>query len=100
MNGSHPIHWSHPRDISNILADDRENGVRVSSCLLSNLTSAVLLGPTSTWSFSRRVLSIIQDRLHPGRSSPIPLAVDGDAYQLHWSHASSEEPPDISGLPS
>lgn len=26
--------------------------------------------------------------------------MDGDAYQLHWSHASSDEPLDISGLPS
>lgn len=60
----------------------------------------MLLGPTSTWSFSRRVLTIIQDRLNPGRSSPIPLAVDGDAYQIHWSHASSDEPPDLTGLPS
>ncbi|RJE27523.1 hypothetical protein PHISCL_00109 [Aspergillus sclerotialis] len=60
----------------------------------------LFLGPTSTWSFSRRVLKIMQDRLNPGRSSPIPMAVDGDAYQLHWGHASSDEPPDISGLPS
>lgn len=64
------------------------------------LTIAVFLGPTSTWSFSRRVLSIIQDRLNPDRSAPIPLAVDGDAYQIHWHHASSDDPPDISGLPS
>ena len=42
----------------------------------------------------------MQDRLNPDRSSPIPMAVDGDAYQLHWSRASSDEPPDISGLPS
>ncbi|OJJ79766.1 putative C6 transcription factor [Aspergillus glaucus CBS 516.65] len=58
------------------------------------------LGPTSTWSFSRRVLSIIQTRVHPDSTRSIPLAVDGDAYQIHWSQASSDEPPDISGLPS
>ncbi|GFF25162.1 LOW QUALITY PROTEIN: putative C6 transcription factor [Aspergillus udagawae] len=59
----------------------------------------LLLGPTSTWSFSRRVLSTIQTRLNPTSTKPIPLAVDGDAYQIHWRQASSEEIPDISGLP-
>ncbi|OJJ50360.1 hypothetical protein ASPZODRAFT_149702 [Penicilliopsis zonata CBS 506.65] len=58
------------------------------------------LGPTSTWSFSRRVLSIIRDRLNPDNTSPIPLAVDGDAYQLHWDQARANDPPDLSGLPS
>ncbi|GES58218.1 C6 transcription factor [Aspergillus terreus] len=60
----------------------------------------LFLGPTSTWSYSRRVLNIIQSRLNPSNTKPIPLAVDGDAYQLHWRQASSEELPDISGLPS
>ncbi|RHZ70181.1 hypothetical protein CDV55_105702 [Aspergillus turcosus] len=60
----------------------------------------LLLGPTSTWSFSRRVLSTIQNRLDPTSTRPIPLAVDGDAYQIHWRQASSEEIPDIGGLPS
>ncbi|PKX89235.1 putative C6 transcription factor [Aspergillus novofumigatus IBT 16806] len=60
----------------------------------------LLLGPTSTWSFSRRVLSTIQTRLNPASTKPIPLAVDGDAYQIHWRQARSEEIPDISGLSS
>jgi hypothetical protein len=60
----------------------------------------LLLGPTSTWSFSRRVLSTIQTRLNPTSTKPIPLAVDGDAYQIHWRQTSSEEIPDTSGLPS
>lgn len=45
-------------------------------------------------------MNIIQSRLNPSNTKPIPLAVDGDAYQLHWRQASSEELPDISGLPS
>ncbi|KAE8335674.1 hypothetical protein BDV24DRAFT_171115 [Aspergillus arachidicola] len=60
----------------------------------------LFLGPTSTWSFSRRILNTIQARLSPHNSTPLPLAVDGDAYQLQWRQASSEELPDISGLPS
>ncbi|KAE8137536.1 hypothetical protein BDV38DRAFT_271142 [Aspergillus pseudotamarii] len=60
----------------------------------------LFLGPTSTWSFSRRILNTIQARLGPQNSTPLPLAVDGDAYQLQWRQASSEELPDISGLPS
>ncbi|RHZ66765.1 putative C6 transcription factor [Aspergillus thermomutatus] len=60
----------------------------------------LLLGPTSTWSFSRRILSTIQNRLNPTTTRPIPLAVDGDAYQIHWRQASSQEIPDTSGLPS
>ncbi|KAH8432764.1 putative C6 transcription factor [Aspergillus melleus] len=60
----------------------------------------LFLGPTSTWSFSRRVLSVIQTRLNPNHFAPIPTPVDGDAYHIHWRKASSEEAPDISGLPS
>ncbi|PWY86744.1 C6 transcription factor [Aspergillus heteromorphus CBS 117.55] len=60
----------------------------------------LFLGPTSTWSFSRRVLNIVQAQISPDSSQPIPLAVDGDAYQVQWRHASSDEHPDISGLPS
>lgn len=60
----------------------------------------LLLGPTSTWSFRRRVLSTIQTRLNPTCTKSIPLAVDGDAYQIYWRQASSEEVPDRSGLPS
>lgn len=82
----------------------RQRAWRTSGFLISTLsfvlTSVVFLGPTSTWSFSRRVLSNIRDRLNPDRSVPIPLAVDGDAYQIHWRCASSDELPDISGLPS
>ncbi|EIT73337.1 hypothetical protein AO1008_04535 [Aspergillus oryzae 100-8] len=48
----------------------------------------------------RRILNTIQARLSPHNSTPLPLAVDGDAYQLQWRQASSEELPDISGLPS
>ncbi|KAE8153471.1 hypothetical protein BDV25DRAFT_149542 [Aspergillus avenaceus] len=60
----------------------------------------LFLGPTSTWSFSRRILNTIQARLSPHSPKPIPLAVDGDAYQLQWRQVSSEEYPDLSGLPS
>ncbi|KAB8235289.1 putative C6 transcription factor [Aspergillus alliaceus] len=60
----------------------------------------LFLSPTSTWSFSRRVLTTIQTRLSPQNPTPLPLAVDGDAYQLQWRQASSDELPDISGLPS
>lgn len=59
----------------------------------------MLLAPTSTWSFSRRVLTAIRERVSQDSPKSVPVAPDGDAYQLHWSHASSEEPPDISGLP-
>ncbi|RAL10199.1 putative C6 transcription factor, partial [Aspergillus homomorphus CBS 101889] len=60
----------------------------------------LFLGPTSTWSFSRRILNIVQEGIYPDSQRPIPLAVDGDAYQITWRHASSEEAPDTSGLPS
>ncbi|XHG07843.1 hypothetical protein AWENTII_010975 [Aspergillus wentii] len=60
----------------------------------------LFLGPTSTWSFSRRALTILQARLDPSNTKPIPFAVDGDAYQLHLTQAASSDPPDVSGLPS
>ena len=59
----------------------------------------LLLAPTSTWSFSRRVLSTIRDHVSPENPKPIPVAAEDEAYGLSWRRASSEEVPDVSGLP-
>ena len=37
--------------------------------------------------------------MSPDSPNSVPLAADGDAYQLHWSRADSDKLPDISGLP-
>ncbi|KZF21338.1 hypothetical protein L228DRAFT_249146 [Xylona heveae TC161] len=57
------------------------------------------LGPSSTWSFSRRVLNLLNEQLRPSTPRDIPLAQDGDAYKIRWTRAKPDEPPDISALP-
>ena len=58
------------------------------------------MGPTSTWSFFRRVVALVEQShpLFPG-SPPKPFNTDGTAFRLHWSATSADQPLDISDLP-
>lgn len=60
----------------------------------------MLLGPTSTWAFSRRVLNTLGERFVPEDNKAVPLAVDGEAYQFQYRRSTFEETPDLTGLPS
>ncbi|KAL4894976.1 hypothetical protein BDV59DRAFT_211825 [Aspergillus ambiguus] len=55
-------------------------------------------GPTSSWSFTHRVLHRIAVCF--GETLTLPLVTDGDAYQLPWQETRSGEIPDVSDLPS
>lgn len=58
------------------------------------------MGPTSTWSFCRRTLALVEQRLpqaHP--TPPDPFNTDGAAFRLKWVAIPPDEAPDIRNLP-
>ncbi|KAJ5537241.1 transcriptional regulator family: Fungal Specific TF [Penicillium frequentans] len=57
------------------------------------------MGPTSSWSFCRRVLALIGRRVPESNPPPDPWHLDGMAFKLQWRPTSLEELPDVSNLP-
>ena len=58
------------------------------------------LGHSSTWSFSRQVLSMAYQKTH---SSPLPetfMNIEGDVYGLNWQAMQAPSADDVGGLPS
>ncbi|OQU99952.1 Fungal Zn2-Cys6 binuclear cluster domain-containing protein [Cladophialophora immunda] len=58
------------------------------------------LGPSSTWTFSQRVFNLLKDAFPEAQSTPVPLNLDGTAYQLDWTSADRSSPVDTTDLPS
>ncbi|KAL0939637.1 uncharacterized protein CTRU02_206247 [Colletotrichum truncatum] len=59
------------------------------------------LGPTSTWAYSRQVLTMIQGQLVQHESPEVPLKVDAQAFKLDWPSSRevvSKPPVDIPSL--
>ncbi|KAH7142716.1 fungal-specific transcription factor domain-containing protein [Dactylonectria estremocensis] len=58
------------------------------------------MGPTSTWSFFRRVITLVEQCSPPSTQSPSePFNTDGTAFRLTWAPLWVNEIPDISNLP-
>lgn len=57
------------------------------------------MGPTSSWSFCRRVLALIGRRVPPSSCPVDPLNLDGMAFELRWTAFPFNRVPDVSGLP-
>ncbi|KAJ5647788.1 transcriptional regulator family: Fungal Specific TF [Penicillium lividum] len=57
------------------------------------------MGPTSSWSFCRRVLALIGRRVPESNCPPDPWHLDGMAFKLQWRPTSQDEIPDVSNLP-
>ncbi|CAI7662370.1 unnamed protein product [Penicillium manginii] len=57
------------------------------------------MGPTSSWSFCRRVLALIGRRVPEANCPPDPWHLDGMAFKLHWRPVPSDEVPDVTNLP-
>ncbi|KAJ5083451.1 transcriptional regulator family: Fungal Specific TF, partial [Penicillium angulare] len=57
------------------------------------------MGPTSSWSFCRRVLALIGRRVPESNCPPDPWHLDGMAFKLQWRPTSPDEIPDVSNLP-
>lgn len=66
--------------------------------LLTFLTG--YMGHTSTWSFIRRVISLIEEYSPPNpQTPPEPFNTDGTAFRLTWTPTPLQETPDVSDLP-
>ncbi|KAH8674253.1 hypothetical protein BX600DRAFT_227513 [Xylariales sp. PMI_506] len=58
------------------------------------------MGPTSTWSFCRRTLALVEQRLPEIQAMPRdPFNNDGAAFRLKWTTVANEAVPDVSNLP-
>ena len=58
------------------------------------------LGPTSTWSFCRRALSLLEAHTPSSDGSTAPLNLDGTAFRLRWEPKSMVEASDLKNLPA
>ncbi|KAF7164537.1 hypothetical protein CNMCM5623_009034 [Aspergillus felis] len=57
------------------------------------------MGPSSSWSFCRRVLALIGKHVPESSYLPDPWHLDGVAFKLHWTSLRSDEVPDTTNLP-
>ncbi|KAE8394927.1 hypothetical protein BDV23DRAFT_169294 [Aspergillus alliaceus] len=57
------------------------------------------MGPSSSWSFCRRVLALLGKRVTESNSAPDPWHLDGMAFKLQWKQVPPEELPDVTNLP-
>lgn len=58
------------------------------------------MGPSSSWSFCRRVLSMIDGHIPDSDSPPDPWNLDGVAFKLDWQRLGPNEEPSVDDLPS
>ncbi|KAL4807545.1 hypothetical protein BDV18DRAFT_151547 [Aspergillus unguis] len=60
------------------------------------------MGPSSSWSFCRRVLALLGEHV-PSATNPMPTPdpwnIDGTAFMLKWDSLPAEQTPDLSDLP-
>ncbi|KAI1877732.1 hypothetical protein JX265_003740 [Neoarthrinium moseri] len=57
------------------------------------------MGPSSSWSFCRRVFAFIGQRIPEANSPPDPWNFDGVVFAMHWVPLPKDECPDVSNLP-
>lgn len=57
------------------------------------------MGPCSSWSFCRRVLSLLGWRLPESLFQPDPGHFDGESFRLQWTPLGHHEIPDVPNVP-
>lgn len=57
------------------------------------------MGPSSSWSFCRRVFALIHQRVPEADCPPDPWNLDGAAFDMHWASIPRDECPDVTNLP-
>lgn len=57
------------------------------------------MGPSSSWAFCRRVLSLVGKHLPNADCEPPPWHLDGSAFRMSRRLLGPDEPPDVSNLP-
>lgn len=60
---------------------------------------AVFLGHTSSWSFCRRVFTLLEDSARSPNTPRAPLNLDGTAFRLHWQPKTQIDSSDLLKLP-
>ncbi|CAG7949011.1 unnamed protein product [Penicillium salamii] len=68
-------------------------------CDVANTILKGYMGPTSSWSFCRRVLALIGRKVPESNCPPDPFHIDGTAFKLHWRPFPPDEVPDVTNLP-
>lgn len=57
------------------------------------------MGPSSSWSFCRRVLALLGRRIPTPRCGEDPFHLDGTAFRLKWRPLGYDDTPDTSHIP-
>ncbi|KAL4755170.1 hypothetical protein BDW72DRAFT_200202 [Aspergillus terricola var. indicus] len=57
------------------------------------------MGPSSSWSFCRRVLALLGEQVPEANNPPDPWNIDGTAFMLKWRPLPADETPDLMDLP-
>lgn len=57
------------------------------------------MGPSSSWSFCRRVLALLGKRIPDSNFAPDPWHLDGVAFKIQWKPLGYDEVPDVTNLP-
>lgn len=57
------------------------------------------MGPSSSWSFCRRVLALVGRRIPSPNYASHPFHLDGTAFRLQWRPLGRDEAPETSHLP-
>ncbi|KAF5020812.1 hypothetical protein F66182_7151 [Fusarium sp. NRRL 66182] len=65
-----------------------------------NRRTWIWLAPWSTWSFTLRLMLMLDDKLQPECHRIPPQLIENDVYKLSWNLRPPHELPDVSGLPS
>lgn len=57
------------------------------------------MGPSSSWSFCRRVLALIGKHIPEANCPPDPWNLDGVAFKLQWKPLGPDQIPEVTNLP-
>ncbi|KAF9893436.1 hypothetical protein FE257_010748 [Aspergillus nanangensis] len=57
------------------------------------------MGPSSSWSFCRRVLALVGKHMAEADSPPDPWHVDGVVFRMRWKPLGFDENPEVTNLP-
>ncbi|KAL5050259.1 hypothetical protein BDW71DRAFT_203660 [Aspergillus fruticulosus] len=57
------------------------------------------MGPSSSWSFCRRVLALLGEQVPEANNPPDHWNIDGTAFMLKWRPLLADETPDLADLP-
>ena len=84
------------------MADTVRSRCSILYSLKSTITekqNTVYMGPSSSWSFCRRVLALLGKQVPESNYPPDPWHLDGMAFKLQWKPVPPDELPDVRNIP-